>query len=173
MSRTARLIGTTLVGVALVSGASQARADGPFQFNSLNPCRVLDTRCPNNAPNCGVANAPAKPNIAGAYNFRLQGACGVPTGAKAVTINLTVVGPSHAGNMAVYPSNLPPPTQPGGVAVSTINFAALEPALANGAIVPLAQTAAPNPDLAVFLNMAAVVNTATAHFIIDVTGYFQ
>jgi len=173
MSKTARLVGmVTLVGLAFVSGSIQAQADGPFQFNSLNPCRVLDTRCPNNAANCAVQNAAAKPNIATAYTFRLQSVCGVPAGAKAVTINFTVVGPTHAGNIAVYPSNLPPPTQAGGVAVSTINFAAGEPALANGAIVPLAPTTS-GADLAIFLNMAATVGTASSHFIVDVTGYFQ
>jgi hypothetical protein len=171
MSRTARLMGKlALVGVAFASGATQTQADGPFQFNSLTPCRVFDTRCPGaQTPSCATPNAAPRVNP-GPYTFTLQGKCGVPTGAKAVTVNVTVVGPSHAGNLSVYPSNLPPPGTPGGVAVSTINFVAGEPALANGAIVPLALTV---PDLAVYLNMAVVAPGGKTHFILDVTGYFQ
>jgi hypothetical protein len=168
MSRTARLVGMlTFVGMALVA-VNQSQADGPFQFNSLNPCRVLDTRCAGNAPSCGALTNPPLSNP-GPYTFRLQGVCGVPTGAKAVTVNVTVVSPSHAGNLSVYPSNL---SSTAGSAVSTINFAAGEPALANGAIVPLAPTAS-GADLAVYLNMAVVAPGGKSHFIIDVTGYFQ
>jgi hypothetical protein len=55
--------------------------------------------------------------------------------------------------------------------VSTINFPPGSAALANGAIVPLAdQTAEPN-DLAV---MPFVVGTpGQVHLVLDVTGYFQ
>jgi hypothetical protein len=170
MSRTARIVASlTFVGMALVAVTeARAQAGGPYQFNSLNPCRVLDTRCAGNAPSCGSLTNPPLSNP-GPYTFRLQGVCGVPTGAKAVTVNVTVVSPTHAGNLSVYPSNL---SSAAGSAVSTINFAAGEPALANGAIVPLAPTAS-GADLAVYLNMAVVAPGGKSHFIIDVTGYFQ
>jgi hypothetical protein len=172
MSRSPRLIGTlTFMGMALVAVTqAQAQAGGPYQFNSLNPCRQLDTRCPNNAASCLATQMtnPAKVNP-GPYGFRMQGSCGVPLGAKAVTLNVTVVGPSHAGNLSIYPSNL---SSAAGSAVSTINFAAGEPALANGAIVPLAPTAS-GFDVAVYLNMAVVAPGGSSHFIVDVTGYFQ
>ena len=168
MSKALRRVGMLIfVGMVLMS-ATQAKADGPFQFNSLNPCRVLDTRCANDAPTCGALTNAPKPNP-GPYNYQLQGKCGVPQGAKAATVNVTVVSPSHAGNLSVYPSNL---TSQAGAAVSTINFAAGEPALANGAIVPLAPFGS-GSDLAIYLNMAVVAPGGKVHFIVDVTGYFQ
>jgi hypothetical protein len=158
-----------LVGVALAAGAtySEAQTNGPFQFNSLTPCRVFDSRIASTQAGYafgGINNPPRNP---GPITVRLQGVCGVPAGARAVAVNVTVVGPSHAGNMTLYPSNLP--SRP---VVSTINFAAGEPALANGAIVPLAPTSS-GSDFAVYLDMAVVAPGGSLHVILDVTGYFS
>jgi hypothetical protein len=55
-------------------------------FRSLPPCRVVDTRWPP-APLGGLP---------------LAGACGIPTTAVAVSLNLTVVSPQAAGNLALF-----------------------------------------------------------------------
>jgi hypothetical protein len=89
--------------------------------------------------------------------------CAVPTGAKAASINVTAVRPNGAGHLTLFPTGGTLPT------VSTVNFAAGEPAIANGAIVPLG-TAASN-DLSVSPYVAAP--GSTVHLVIDVTGYFQ
>ena len=75
---------------------------------------------------------------------------------------MTITGPNQAGYLTLWPSGGAQPT------VSTINFNAGEPALANGAIVPLA--AAP-PDLSIFYGVG-VGGTWSVHVILDVTGYF-
>jgi hypothetical protein len=162
MSKTARLIGTlALVGMTMASGSTQVLAAGPFQFNSLTPCRVFDTRCPSAAASCPALTGTPLPNP-GPHLFTIKGKCGVPAGAKAVTVNVTITQPTQAGDLRMYPSDVPQPV------VSTLNYNAGEPALANGAIVPLA--AAASNDLAIVLGMGA---PGTVHVLLDVTGYFQ
>lgn len=138
-----------------------AQAAGPFQYHALTPCRIVDTRNPNGT-NAGPALTfpGTRPRL-----FQIQGNCGVPTGAAAVTINVTIVspnmtGPSGGGFLTLYPTSQPLPT------VSTINFLNADTALANGAIVPLDPS--PTNDLAVYLG-----GIGTVHLLIDATGYFQ
>jgi hypothetical protein len=141
-------------GLILVAiPAPVAQAAGPFQYHSVTPCRVVDTRTPANAPILAT-------NVVRTFTF--QGNCGVPAGAKAVSINTTAVGPNGAGFLTLYPAGTSQPV------VSNINFNAFEPALGNGAIVPLA---AATPDLAVFPFVN--VGGGAVHMVIDVTGYFQ
>jgi hypothetical protein len=90
----------------------------------------------------------------------LIGKCGVPTGAAAVTINVTITQPTNPGYLILYPYGI---TQP---LVSTINFAA-EDTLANGAIVPV--TAGPTNNISVY---SELYGGGTVHLILDVTGYF-
>ena len=76
--------------------------------------------------------------------------------------NVTAIGPNGLGFLTLFPAGTTRPV------VSNLNYNPGEPALGNGAIVPIA--AAP-PDLAVFSR----VNVAggAVHITIDVTGYFQ
>jgi hypothetical protein len=138
--------------------AAPALADGPFQFFPVTPCRVADTR---NA--AGVNGGPAI-TVFTTRMFRIQGNCGVPVGAKAVTLNVTVVQPAEAGWLGLYPSA----TSFSGT--STINFSTGEFAIANGAIVPL--SAATN-DISVLWGNYSSNRTNTTNVILDVTGYFQ
>jgi len=152
--------GFVFLAVVALSAAlgSQALAQaGPYQYYAVTPCRVLDTRDPNPSLNQGGVL-----NTGGGRNFTVKTRCGVPAGATAATINVTITGPNQAGYLTLWPSGGAQPT------VSTINFNAGEPALANGAIVPLA--AAP-PDLSIFYGVG-VFGTWSVHVILDVTGYF-
>src|SRR6478672_611293 len=152
-----KLIRSLLLGAGLVMLVSAvAEAAGPYQFFSVTPCRIVDTRRPN-----GVTGGPALANQA-VRNFPIAGQCGVPATAKAAVLNVTIASPSNAGYLILYPYNT---TQP---LVSTINWAAGEPALANGAIVPL--SADPTLQLAVYSELYGGGNV---HLILDVTGYFQ
>jgi len=87
----------------------------------------------------------------------------VPSTAKAAVLNVTLVSPSLDGFLSIWPFNTTPPL------VSTINAAAGEPAIANGAIVPL--TTDVNFNISVIYGTA--VSGGSAHVILDVTGYFQ
>lgn len=157
-----RVIGTSLALAALVS-PGLAFADGPFQFHAVTPCRVVDTRTVS-----ATQGTDGNPFARGAHSFRIQGQCGVPVGAKAATLNATIVSPNRNGDVRMWPAGSAEPV------VSTLNFLAGEPALANGAIVPLGPDGGGVDDLGVRLSMQnPAVPTPTTHFVLDVTGYFQ
>ena len=120
-------------------------------YTALPPARVLDSRTGN-----GLAGA----FVAGAVRtLQVTGRGGVPAGAKAVTINVTVVGQSAGGYLSVGPALAVPP------ATSTLNFP-LGDTRANGATVALAGSGS----LAiVYIGPAG----ARTHVVIDVTGYFD
>lgn len=144
----------------LLATSAPVLADGPFQFFPLAPCRVVDTRNPN-----GTNGGPAL-TANQTRRFRMQGNCGLPVGAKAVSLNVTVVSPGSAGWLGVYPAA-------GFSGTSTINFNADEFAIANGAIVPLSAVAGPaDLDLSVFWSNYTGTAPQT-HVLLDVTGYFQ
>lgn len=152
-----------LVGLAaaftVLGLAAAAEAAGPFQYHAVTPCRAIDTR-----DGTGTT-AGARPNP-GPHTFRLQGKCGIPAGAKAVTANFSVITPTTGGDLRVFPSDVGTPL----VAVMSYGFP--EPALCNGAIVPLAQVA--GDDIAVQIGMACGGNgCGSIQMTIDVTGYFD
>lgn len=151
---------------ALLAGALPAAAQvtgGPYQYYSVTPCRIADTRDaaytafgPNNGP----------PNLqAGPYRaIKVKENCGIPTDAAAVSLNAAVLSPTAMGFFSMWPVGGTFPI------VSTINFQANEPGLANGAIVPLAAGTA--PDLYVVYGNDGTPGKFM-DFIIDVTGYFR
>jgi hypothetical protein len=142
-----------------------AEAVGPLQFYSVTPCRLVDTRDPN-----GVTGGPILSHGV-VRNFAVYGSnsrnCGIPNDlqkpVKAVTLNVTVINPSSLGHLTVFPYNTSIPV------VSTINYAAGEPALGNGAIVPLTNDA--NLQISVLPVLVGAGNTVS--LVLDVTGYFQ
>ncbi|HYN20057.1 MAG TPA: hypothetical protein VE078_03780 [Thermoanaerobaculia bacterium] len=130
-----------------------AWAEGPFRFFAVTPCRVYDSR---------AGNAPPLPN--GPHSIRVQGVCGIPVGAKAATLNVTVVSPNRNGHIVLWPVGVSEPL------VATLNFVANEPALANGAIAPLGPDNAGANDLNFRYSMQNP--PGTGHIVFDVTGYF-
>jgi hypothetical protein len=135
------------------------QAAGPYQFFAVTPCRIVDTRGPT-GPTGGPALTNGQPrnlpiNVAPAN-------CGIPATAKAVALNVTMVAPTQDGFIKIWPYSTPSPT------VSTINAVAGEPAIANGAIVPL--TTNPSFNITVSYGTAA---PGTCNLITDVVGYFQ
>jgi hypothetical protein len=166
MATKATLRRVFLVGVLAVVSAAHARGAGPYNFYSVTPCRLADTRLGFGFS--GLSGPPALP-AGSPRNFPIAGLCGVPTDAKAAALNVTVVSPTLEGFIKIWPSNLSLP------AVSTINFAAGEPAIANGAIVPMALDQQGNtiadPQISVVYGTA--VPGGTSHLILDVTGFFK
>jgi hypothetical protein len=129
--------------------------DDESDFFSLAPCRVVDTRLAP-APGGGPA-LPANTTRA----FPVRGVCGVPLDAKAVTLNVTAVNAGAVGDFRIYPADAPVPN------TSTINFAAGK-TRANNAVVVLGTFG----EIAVQNDMPPSA-TATAHVVIDVSGYFK
>lgn len=155
-----RMAFSGLVAGVLVLASFPSQAAGPFQFHSITPCRLADTRDP-----VGNQGGP-KLSSGVSRNFPVQSLCGVPDGAKAVTINVTAVAPTNSGFLTLYPSDLM-----AAPLVSSVNFALGESAIGNGAIVPVAVDRMAYPlDLAVF---AFVNGGGQVHMVLDVTGYFM
>jgi hypothetical protein len=149
-----------LAGAVGLLTAASAEAAGPFQFFSVTPCRIVDTRGAT-----GVTGGPALASGT-TRSFPIDvapAACGVPNTAKAAVLNVTLVSPNMDGFLSIWPFNTAAPL------VSTINAAAGEPAIANGAIVPLTT----DPSFNISLIYGTAVSGGTAHVILDVTGYFQ
>ncbi len=150
------LVVGAMLAVAAAMAPPAAHAGGPFQYFALTPCRVVDTRNPTS-----VDGGPAL-TAGQTRNFQIRGNCGVPIGATAVTLNVTITQPALTSNnawLALWPSGQ---SLPG---VSTINFTNSDGSHANGAIVPLSTN---TDDLSVILG-----GGGTVHVILDVTGYFQ
>ena len=136
-------------GKALCHSAFPTRATS---FHTVTPCRLVDTR---NA--AGPTGGPAL--AAGAVReLPVAGACGVPASAVAVAVNLTVVTPSTAGFLEVLPAG----ARPSGTSI--LNFKAGR-TRANNALLPLGLSGA--------VTVRCAIPSGTAHFVLDVTGYFE
>jgi hypothetical protein len=122
---------------------------GPMSFYTLTPCRVVDTRT-SGGPGALPAN--------GTRVVPVAGACGVPSGAGAVSANVTVVA-SGSGWVSLYPGDLADP------GTSTVSFSAGQ-ARAGAAMLTLATDGAGGVGV-------ANVSNGNNHFILDVSGYFQ
>jgi hypothetical protein len=94
----------------------------------------------------------------GDRTFPLAGHCDIPTTATAVSVNLTVTAATAPGNLRLYPAGIPLPL------VSTINYVA-GVTRANNAIVSLSALGE--------MSVRCAQASGTAHFILDVNGYFQ
>src|SRR5260370_4336430 len=104
-----------LVGLSAFLTASAAEAAGPYQFFSVTPCRIVDTRGPT-----GFTGGPALTSgMTRSFPIDVSpAACGVPNTAKAAVLNVTLVTPTLDGYLTIWPFNTPQPL------VSTINAAA-------------------------------------------------
>ncbi len=122
-------------------------------FYTIEPCRLLDTRTPQDGPAL-VSDTEEILAVAG-------GACGIPATVRALMVNVTVVGATGQGNLRLHPGGL------GAAESSTINFAAGQ-TRANNAIVPV--TPGVERGLAI---TPFVVGGGTVHVLIDVSGWFE
>jgi hypothetical protein len=143
------------VGIVMANLAGTALTSVPAaDFFTVNPCRVFDTRL------VGTETTGVPLACGGSYDFTMAGpssSCGVPSGAKAVSLNVTVTAPSVQGNLRVFAAGAPPPQ------VSTLNYVAGQ-TRANNAVAPLSAGG----------KMSVLcANSGTTHVIVDVNGYFQ
>jgi hypothetical protein len=111
----------------------------------VTPCRALDTR----------DSMPLSAN--GTRTLELSGVCGIPSTAKAVALNVTVVAPPADGWLTLHPAHLARPL------ASTINFRTAK-TRANNAVAALS----PQTELAIYNG-----GTSAVHVLIDVSGWFE
>ncbi|HEX8409702.1 MAG TPA: hypothetical protein VF883_12625 [Thermoanaerobaculia bacterium] len=122
----------------------QPRPAGATMLYAVTPCRAVDTR-----NSTAIANGETR-------DFLFAGACGIPSDASAVVMNVTAVSPSTNGWLALWPAG----TVWGGT--STMNYRTGR-TRANNGTVPL-----PNNGYVSVMNAGG-----TQHVIVDVTGYFR
>ncbi len=130
-------------------------AGSAILFYTLPPCRLIDTRNANGPLGGPALAAAGSPDRA----FAIAGVCGIPSDARAVSANVTVVNPPFGGALTFYPGdgNLPQ--------TSTTSF---NPG----------QTRAGNSILQLALDGTGTVkvgnsSTGTVNLVLDVNGYFQ
>ena len=143
-----------LAGVSGI-GAQSALAAGPYSYFPLTPCRFVDTRDSSLQGGAPLSSFVVK-------TFTAKGKCGIPSTAKAISVNATIAGPGGAGFLTLYPSGVAKPF------ISVVNWASTDAAIANGAVVPLGS--ASTNELSAYEEENG---TGTVHLILDVTGYFQ
>jgi trimeric autotransporter adhesin len=131
---------------AQIGGICRAEPQPALDLYALPPCRLLDTR---------QGGQPLGPGSVSLYT--LAGSCGIPSTARALSLNVTAVTPTAAGNLSLYPSDA---AQPGS---STVNFIPGRNR-SNNAVIGLSPAGA----LAVQTN-----TTGTVHLVLDVYGYFE
>ncbi|HXU29586.1 MAG TPA: zinc-dependent metalloprotease family protein [Thermoanaerobaculia bacterium] len=124
-------------------------------FYPLTPCRLADSRNPN-----GPSGGPAL--VGGTIRtFPVAGLCGVPADAIAVAVNVTIVTPTSAGNLVLFPAGITPPL------ASTLTFSSGQ-VRANNAIVGLVGPSSGSVDVQTFL-----AGAGSSDFVLDVMGYFK
>lgn len=121
-------------------------------FYTVAPCRILDTREPD-----GPLGGPAL-GAKTSRSFRLAGHCGVPTSAKAVSLNVTVTAAESRGSLTVYPADAPLPT------ASAVTYNRYQTRSSNGIFGLDARG-----DLAIYCGQ----DSGRAHVVVDVSGYFE
>ncbi len=123
-----------------------------LNYFTVVPCRSVDTRAavsPNGGPQLGGGQI---------RTFAIAGACGIPVTAKAVQLNITVVGPAASGTLHVYSGDLTSsPT------ASVLAFGA-GVTRASNAVVALGAGGDVKVD-----NQSS----GQTHLILDVAGYFE
>jgi hypothetical protein len=108
-----------------LSGPQSGTRGGAITYLST-PVRLLDART---SASSGLVNRDA---LAGneVYTFAVAGLGGIPANAQGLIGNVTVLGPSGAGNLSLYPAGAPTPTvasmtfgQPGLFQANGVNVA--------------------------------------------------
>jgi len=124
---------------------------GCLSFYTLAPCRVIDTRGA-----VGPLGGPALVAKA-TRTFPVAGHCGIPSTAKALSVNVTVTQSTAAGDLRLFAGGATLPM------VSTINYG-MGQTRANNGVTSLGATG-----LAIRCDQAS----GTVQAIVDVNGYFQ
>ncbi|MFL6292372.1 MAG: Ig-like domain-containing protein, partial [Thermoanaerobaculia bacterium] len=138
--------------LVLAAAASALPAAAQSDFYTVPPCRVYDSR-PGAPLNQGTT-----------YTVTVAGSCGVPADAYAVALNVTVVGATGSGDLALFPTGTVPPFVgmlpfKAGRTQAVLQMVALGTGANSGKVSFFATIPPPPP-------------SPTYHIIIDVSGYY-
>jgi glucose/arabinose dehydrogenase len=147
------LVTTTPASPATYTATYQRAVDeGPLNFFTVAPCRLVDTR-----REAGPLGGPALV-AGGEREFDVLGACGISAGARAIAVNVTVTGSAAPGSLYLWATDELRP------ASSIVEFTAGS-TRANNAVLRLGPSGG-------FWTFCATA-PGSAHLIVDVTGYFE
>ena len=150
-------LGWSGISAALLVLAGPASGAGPYQYIPVTPCRFVDTR------EVSLQGGPGQALTTFVVRtFTAKGRCGIPTTAKALSLNVTIANPTGAGFLTLYPSGVTKPW------ISVINWTSADYALANGAVLPLGTSS--SQDVSAYQESNG---GGTVDLILDVTGYYQ
>jgi len=150
--RTSFAIALVAVAALVLQPGSAAAQSTGYAFYAVTPCRAVDTRIGYG----GVMT------LGSTRTFTMKGVCGVPTDAKAVSLNVTMTQPTMTGRawLSLYPTGTTP-------VFTTLIFADTDASISNGAIVPISEAATED------LSALTLLKPGTVHMLLDVTGYFK
>jgi hypothetical protein len=140
-------------GIVMAGAAADALISVPSgDFYTLPPCRVFDTRL------AGAQTTGVPLTCGTTYDFTIVGGtCGVPSGAKAISLNATVTAPTAQGSVLLFASGGPVPL------TATLNYVK-GLTVANNAVASLSAGGKMS---------VRCTGSGTSHVIVDVNGYFQ
>ena len=147
-----RSLTTPATGATYTAEYQVSETSGPADYHTLTPCRIVDTRGP-----AGLVGGPAL-TAGQARTFPITGFCAVPSTAKAVAVNVTVVSPSTPGHFRIWPAD------DLGTGTATLSFAA-GALRSNHLLLPLGTAGD--------LEVLCAIPSGTAHVVIDVLGYSE
>jgi hypothetical protein len=140
------------------------RVQPPLSFYTVNPCRITDSRLSGNGSYGGpplMGGEVRTVTVTGSWTGPPSSGCGIPTTAKAISLNVTITGPTAGGFVTLFPGG------DGFPATSTISFSTNE-TLTNNTVVPLSFNGLGHMSVGVGLPSGQQVNV-----IVDTNGYFQ
>ena len=143
------------------TGSSSASATGYSFVPESTPARICDTR-PQGYP--GVVSNPCSGSTLSTgktLEVQVTGEGGVPAGAKAVVVNVTVTGVDANGYLTLYPSGAS--SVP---VVSDLNWESTSKTVTDMAVVAIG-------NIGSLGEISAYDSNGTANVIIDVTGWFS
>lgn len=161
----------------LVPVAAVAQETG-YAFYALTPCRAYDSRgCTAPCTDGGGILTTTMTDQEGLRPLRLRGICGIPSTAKAVTVNHTVI--SATAPIGGVARLCPNPLGGGQTICRAWTLYGYNETTSNGGVLPLGVVAAPGTDPDIQLQGLGGIPTPpylgvyTYHWTIDVTGYFE
>ena len=141
---------TLVLAFGLTMTALSAAAQEALRFTAVTPCRVVDTRNPNGT----LGGPPIQGGTSRSFPLP-EGSCGLPLGATAYSLNVTVVPSGHLGYLTIWPTGQQQPQ------ISTMNSPDGR-TKANAAIVLSGSGGA----------AVSVFASDTTNVILDVNGYY-
>jgi hypothetical protein len=140
--------------VVFIGAVRAAPAATPTLFVPMTPCRLVDTRP---SQHVGDVVGPIGPQQEVVFQVRgANGQCVIPDTALGIVANATIVSPTAASHLTIWPADVARPN------ASNLNWSAGAGPTPNQVTVGLSDSGA----------IRAVSHAGTVHLVVDVVGYF-